>query len=330
VIRPLLLLLTIVGACFLTMKFSAHHAPGKTPFETLYFHLVPAPLVGPVKDAGHGDTTGHGDAGEHGAADAHGEHGEPLVQIPLGATLGAAFGHPMAPGHLVLFNLQIFQLAAILLILIAFSGVPAYLQTGQGDSVTRVLAGFCHYLRDEVVLPNIGKEHGEKLLPMFLSLFFFILFMNLAGLVPGSVTATASVFVTAGLAVVTLTMMIGGGMVVQGPLAYWRNLVPHVPTWLWPLLFVIEVIGVMVKPFALTVRLFANMTGGHMVVLSFMGLIFFFAQSFGDSIGYASAPVAVGFAVFIMIIEGFVAFVQAYVFTILSVIFVGGSLHPEH
>jgi len=84
-----------------------------------------------------------------------------------------------------------------------------------------------------------------------------------------------------------------------------------------------------VKPVALTIRLFANMTGGHMVVLSFMGLIFFFGMQTA-AIGYASAPVAIGFAVFIMIIEGFVAFVQAYVFTVLSAIFVGLSLHPEH
>ena len=96
------------------------------------------------------------------------------------------------------------------------------------------------------------------------------------------------------------------------------------------LLFLIELIGLIVKPIALTIRLFANLTGGHMVVLSFMGLIFFFGQAFGAAVGYGSAPVAVGFAVFIMIIEGFVAFVQAYVFTVLSAIFVGMSLHPEH
>jgi F-type H+-transporting ATPase subunit a len=95
-------------------------------------------------------------------------------------------------------------------------------------------------------------------------------------------------------------------------------------------MFVVEVVGLVVKPFALMVRLFANMTGGHMVVLSFMGLIFYFGQSMGDAAGYAASPVAVGFAVFIMIIESFVALLQAYIFTQLSIIFVNGSIHPEH
>jgi F-type H+-transporting ATPase subunit a len=124
--------------------------------------------------------------------------------------------------------------------------------------------------------------------------------------------------------------MVLGGMIIQGPVAYWKNLVPHVPLALWPLLFVVELVGVVVKPFALTIRLFANMTGGHMVVLSFMGLIFYFAGNEFSSIGYATAVPAVAFGVFIMIIESFVAFIQAYVFTILSAIFVGSSLHPAH
>ncbi|MDA1265822.1 MAG: F0F1 ATP synthase subunit A [Planctomycetota bacterium] len=356
--RSLLLLLVVVGSCFLTVKYSDHHTGGKTPFETLYMHLMPGALVTHGDDhADHAEEHVDGGADAH-AEDAHGaaadaghgpteaehHHATPIFQLelwskpaagevappPLPLKLLDYDKDPQNGGHFVLYNLQIFQLAAVLLILIAFSGVPTYLKTGKGDRVTRTLAGFCHYVRDEIVIANVGKHHGEKLLPMFLSLFFFILFMNLCGLVPGSVTPTASIFVTAALAMITFGVMVIGGMVVQGPLAFWKNLVPHVPTWLWPLLFVIEVIGLCVKPVALTIRLFANLTGGHMVVLSFMGLIFFFGQSFGDAIGYASAPVAVGFAVFIMIIEGFVAFVQAYVFTVLSAIFVGASLHPEH
>jgi len=255
-----------------------------------------------------------------------------MVKIPLPGFL-ALFAFERGEGdpkYLTFYNLQVFQIASILLVLIAFSGVAGYLRSGQGDWMTRMLAGFCLYVRDEMIYPNVGKEHGAKLLPLFFSLFFFILFMNLAGLVPGSVTPTASIFVTAALATITFAVMIFGGMIVQGPLAFWKNLVPHVPTWLWPLFFVVELIGLIVKPVALTIRLFANMTGGHMVVLSFMGLIFFFGQAFGAAVGYGSAPVALLFAVFIMIIEGFVAFVQAYVFTVLSAIFVGMSLHPEH
>lgn len=100
---------------------------------------------------------------------------------------------------------------------------------------------------------------------------------------------------------------------------------------LWPIMFVIEVVGLIIKPVALTIRLFANMTGGHMIVLSCMGLIMFFAAK-GEApmIGWSSAPLAVGFGVFILIIESFVACLQAYIFTMLSVLFVHTSIHPEH
>ncbi len=124
--------------------------------------------------------------------------------------------------------------------------------------------------------------------------------------------------------------MIGAGMAAQGPLTFMKNLVPHVPGWMWPMMFVIEIVGLIIKPFALMIRLFANMTGGHMVVLSFMGMIFFFAGSDYSSIAWGVSVPAVGFGVFIMIIEAFVALLQAYIFTQLSCLFVGACLHPEH
>ena len=327
-LRPILMLAVVVGACFVSMRYSEHHAASNDEaFQALFMHLMPVPLV--VEDAAGG-------ADAHaGHADGHGAHGptRPLLALPLPAFLGAfdAGGDPDHP-RLVASNLQVFQIAAVLLVLIAFSGVPEYLRTGRGgDPITRSLAGACLFVRDEMVYPNMGKEDGDRFLPFFLALGFFILSMNLMGLVPGSATATASIFVTGALAVVTLASMIGAGMVAQGPLAYWKNLVPHVPGWLVPLMFVVELMGVLVKPVALMIRLFANMTGGHMVVLSFMGLIFFFAGVEQDALkGFGIAPVGVGFAVFIMIIEGFVACLQAYIFTQLSIIFVGLSIHPEH
>ncbi|MDP6739356.1 MAG: F0F1 ATP synthase subunit A [Planctomycetota bacterium] len=319
-LRPIIMLAVVVCACVATTRFTPHHsAENSGAFNALYMHLMPAALEAP-----HHEEAGH-------EADDH-AHGEPLFTLSLPASL-AVFDYNQDPSdgvHLVAFNLQIFQLAAVLLILIGFAGVPRHMKDGKGDAVTRFLAGACMYVRDEIVRPNMQRAHAEKLMPLFLCLFFFILFMNLMGLVPGSVTPTACIWVTAALALIVLVMMIIGGMVVQGPVAYWKNLVPHVPLALWPLLFVVEVVGVLVKPFALTIRLFANMTGGHMVVLSFMGLIFYFAGNSFSSMGYATALPAVAFGVFIMIIEAFVAFMQAYVFTILSAIFVGSSLHPEH
>jgi F-type H+-transporting ATPase subunit a len=329
-LRPILMLAVVICACVLTTRFTPHHsAENSGAFNALYMHLMPAVLEAPHHDDS-GEEAGHGEeAGKE--ADDH-AHGEPLFTLSLPASL-AIFDYNQDPSdgvQLVAFNLQIFQLAAVLLILIGFAGVPRHMKDGKGDVVTRFLAGACMYVRDEIVRPNMQRAHAEKLMPLFLYLFFFILFMNLMGLVPGSVTPTACIWVTAALALIVLVMMIIGGMVVQGPVAYWKNLVPHVPLGLWPLLFLVEVVGVLVKPFALTIRLFANMTGGHMVVLSFMGLIFYFAGNSFSSIGYATALPAVAFGVFIMIIEAFVAFMQAYVFTILSAIFVGSSLHPEH
>ena len=181
-----------------------------------------------------------------------------------------------------------------------------------------------------MAIPVMGRKDADRFMPLFFSLFFFIAFANLMGLVPGSATATASIFVTMALALITFGTMIGAGMAMQGPLAFWKNLVPHVPAWLWPLMFVVELLGLLVKPAALMIRLFANLTGGHLVVLSFMGLIFFFAGASHSAMGYGVAPVAIGFAAFIMIIEAFVALLQAYIFTQLSILFVGASVHPDH
>ena len=340
VLRPFLVVAVVVAAIFVAMKYSPHHQGGI--FQTLYMHLMPAPLVAP----GHGDA--HAEAAHVEGAHAPGPHAEgahaegahadaahavappPLVSVPLPGWLAAFdMDHAREGAQLVATNLQVFQVAAILLIFVCFLGVPRHLRTGKGDVLTRMFSGFATWIRDEMVLPVMGKDVGNKLLPMFLTIFFFILFMNLLGLVPGAATATASIFVTGALAAVTFATMVFGGMIVQGPIAFWKNLVPHVPAALWPLMFAVELVGLIVKPIALMIRLFANMTGGHLAVLSLMGLVFFFG-AMSPTVGWASSPVAVGLAVFILIIESFVAFLQAYIFTTLSIIFVQASLHPEH
>ncbi len=338
------MLAIVVGACFLANRHTEHH---KVPmvtvdgveqvqepssiFTTLYYHVIPAPIVAAhgADDHGHGDHD-HDDHGAKAHADDH-AHAAPLVAIPLPGFLSVFDGVPHHEGvQLVLYNLQIFQIAALLMILVAFSGVPGYLRTGKGGYVTRLMGGFCLWLRDDLVEPAMGKDLSAKLLPLMMFLFFFILFMNVMGLTPMSVTPTASIFVTAALALITFTMMITGGIASQGPVAFFKNLVPHVPGFLWPLMFVIEISGLIIKPVAMMIRLFATITGGHLVVLSFMALIFFFWSAFGSTVGTALSPIWVGFAVFIMIIEAFVALVQAYIFTLLSSLFIGASVHPEH
>jgi len=323
-LRPVLIVLCVAVPVWLAARYTPHHE-GSSAFETLYMHLIPAPLEKGAH-AGHDAQDARG--GEPGPEAEH----EPDYLLSLGLPAFLALfdmDARHAGAQLVLTNLQLFQVAAALLILLVFSGVPRYLRTGRGDFVSRLFAGFAMWIRDEMVYRTMGPENGRRFLPLFLCIFFFVLFMNMLGLVPGAATATASPFVTGAMAVVTLACMLGCGMVVQGPLKYWTNLVPHVPAILWPLMFLVEVIGLVIKPFALTVRLFANMLGGHLVVLSLMGMIFTFGAANAVA-GWSSAPVNVGFAVFIMIIEFFVALVQAYIFTILSILFVQMSLQPEH
>jgi F-type H+-transporting ATPase subunit a len=332
-LRLLAALAVIVLAVWVGMNYVPHHTD-PNPFKQLYAHLMAAPLVADAHGS-HDEQPGSGAAepaveGEHGDAAGHGEALHYLLAVPVPGLPHALDMNPATEEvELVATNLQLFQVAAVLLVLILFSGVAGHVRNGGGDWLTRMLAGFAMWVRDEMVYPVMGEDRGRRFLPWFLTLFFFILFMNLLGLVPGSATATASIFVTGALATITLLSMVICGMVAQGPIAFWKHLVPHVPLALWPLMFVVEVIGLLVKPFALMVRLFANMTGGHMVVLSFMGLIFFFAAK-APAAGWGVSPIAVGFAVFIMIIEAFVALLQAYIFTQLSILFVSSSVHPEH
>lgn len=232
---------------------------------------------------------------------------------------------------LPVYNLQIFQILSVVLVLVLFAGVARNSRQETGGKLARILAGFVGWIRDEMVFPYLGHKDGTRLLPYFLSVFFFILFMNLLGLVPYGATATASIFVTAGMASLTLLAMLGLGMFTQGPIKFWANLVPHgIPAPLLLIMVPVELVGLLVKPFALTIRLFANMTGGHLVVLSFMGLIYYFGQTFGAAVGWGVSLPSVGLAVFIMIIEGFVALLQAYIFTLLTIIFVSMSMHPDH
>lgn len=184
------------------------------------------------------------------------------------------------------------------------------------------------FLRDEVVVPSMGPK-GAAYMGYFSTMFFFILIMNLLGLVPYGATATANVSITAGLALTSFFLINFAGIREQGLFGYLGHLVPSgVPGWLYPLLFPIEVLGLATKTFALAIRLFANMVAGHIVILSFISFIFIFG-SLGVAIGFSVAPVSVGLVLFTMLLELFVAFLQAYVFVFLTAIFTGAAMHPH-
>ena len=189
---------------------------------------------------------------------------------------------------------------------------------------------FVVFIRDEMVYNIMGENTGRRWLPFFLTQFFFILFCNLLGLIPFGASATGNLAVTGALALITLFLIQVGGMVEQGFLTYFKNFVPPgIPLWLYPIMIPVEIIGQFTKPFALTIRLFANMTAGHIVMLSLFSLIFIF-KGFGDVVAYAVSGPVLFFILFINLLEIFVALIQAYIFTFLSVIFIGAALHPEH
>lgn len=191
------------------------------------------------------------------------------------------------------------------------------------SGVANLLEAIIVFLRDEVILANMGEE-GKPYVPYLLTVFFFILFCNLLGLIPFAATATGNVSVTAALALMSLIMIQVGGIREHGFKHHLQNLIPHgLPTWLLPIMLPVEIMGQFTKPFALCIRLFANMTAGHIVILSFLSMIFILKSIF-------ISPIAVFFAIFISLLELFVAFLQAYIFTMLTSIFIGMSIHPQH
>lgn len=182
------------------------------------------------------------------------------------------------------------------------------------------------FIRDDVVRPNVSGQAAVRLLPYFLTLFLFILVLNLIGLLPGGHTATGTIGVTAALSIIAFFVINYTAIRESGIKAWFHHLLGGAPIWLAPLMIPIEIASMFIKPFSLTIRLFANMVAGHTVLFSLMGLLFLF-QSY-----FVAIPI-VGFATFINLLELLVAFLQAYIFTMLTAIFVGlavGEHSHEH
>jgi len=184
------------------------------------------------------------------------------------------------------------------------------------------------YLRDEVVKPNIGANY-KKFTPYLLSCFFMILFMNLFGLAPWGQTPTADISVTAALAITTFLIVN-----FNGTKDYWRHIfaMPGIPKFMLIVMIPVEILGLFTKPFALAIRLFANMLSGKMLILSMLGMIFLFAGLYGASLGLFSAVLWVPFTLFIYALKVFAAFLQAYIFTMFSALFIGMAMeeHGHH
>jgi F-type H+-transporting ATPase subunit a len=208
----------------------------------------------------------------------------------------------------------------ILLVLWLANRRPSLAPKGLQNLVEMIVV----FVRDELARRNIGP-HGDRFVPYLLSTFVFILTCNLLGLVPYAAAATGNIGVTAGLAGMAFLTTQFAGIREYGLVGHFRNLVPPgLPLWLMPIMIPVEILGMFTKPFALCVRLFANMTAGPVIILSLISLVYILKSA------WVGAFLSVPFALFINGIEILVAFLQAYIFTMLTSLFIGMSVHPAH
>lgn len=218
----------------------------------------------------------------------------------------------------------VFMWLALVILVVTFIFVArSYRKSLIPRGITNLTEVLIVFVRDEIARPTIGKGN-ERFLPYLLTAFFFILTCNFLGLIPYGSTATSNIAVTATLATISFIVIQVGGMMKNGVFGYFKGLIPHgIPMWLLPIMLVVELLGLFTKPFALAIRLFANMTAGHIVIMALFGLIFILHT-------YVVVPVSISFALFIFLLEILVALLQAYIFTMLSGLFIGMAVHQEH
>ena len=316
---------------------AAAHAASVTSAEVQHGTAAPA---------GHGEAGPHELCGAHDPADIITPHitDSHCIELPengwkIWKPVEHALPHwaPIQIGSLTLDmsptkHVVMLLVAALLCCVVLIGAARAHARdSAESGSPTGFAAGIesmVLFIRQEVALPNLG-HHGEGYAPFILCLFFFILFANLLGLIPYGSTATGNVSVTATLAIITAIIVELAGIRSQGvgylnTIFYWNKDLPmpvRIPMFF--LMTPIELVGKLTKPFALTIRLFANMTAGHIVVLALIGLIFAFKSYV---IGVAPAAMAVA----IMMLELFVAFLQAFIFALLASVFIGQMREAAH
>jgi F-type H+-transporting ATPase subunit a len=219
-------------------------------------------------------------------------------------------------------NVASMLISIVLLLGIFISAARSYARSAQRmpSGLARFLEPIILFIRDDIARPNIGEKRYAQYMPYLLTAFFFIWINNLLGLLPTGANLTGNIAVSMVLAVFTLLITN-----FSGNKHYWSHIfLPHVPKWLYPIMIPVEVVGIFSKPIALTIRLFANITAGHIIILSLISLIFIFKS-------LAMAPVSIAFVLFMECLEVLVAALQAYVFTLLSALFIGlATAEPEH
>jgi F-type H+-transporting ATPase subunit a len=269
-----------------------------------------------------------------------------MLALPL-ATLAAEAGHAAPTGdgqspdavlmHHMLDrpflgmpsrHLVFFLIAAVVVVVLVRLALRSY-RNGLPRGVGALVETFVVFIRDDVAEKNIGHD-GRRFTSLLCSLFFFILVAALVGLFPFAATSTANLTVTAALATVSFIAQQYAGISRNGLVGHFKGLVPPgLPLWLLPIMIPVELLGMFTKPFALMIRLFANMLAGHVVITTLLLLIPLTA-AIHTAFGVIMMPVSLSLAVFIMLLELLVALIQAYIFTLLSAVFIGMYAHPAH
>ena len=209
---------------------------------------------------------------------------------------------------------------ALVMLLVFSKMAKNYKKNPLPSGIGRVLEPLVVYVRDEIAIPNIGKKHYKKFMSYLLTVFFFVWIINLFGLTPLGINVTNNIAVTLALALITFVLT-----TINGNKNYWKHIfwMPGVPTPMKIILAPIELLGTIIKPFSLMIRLYANITAGHIVLMSIIGLMFFFKSWIGSPLSFALA-----FA--LSLLELLVAALQAYIFTMLSALYFGSAVEEEH
>jgi F-type H+-transporting ATPase subunit a len=255
---------------------------------------------------------------------------------PLKPVIAAPLFRFSIGGHEIIFSnhMLMITVAAVILLIIIPLGVSRKSLTPRGWQIC--IESLCVFLRDEVARPVLG-HNADRFLFFIWTIFFFILTMNLLGMVPLEAVyylitrrhepigggATTNIWITGALAMITFVLTHASGIKQHGLLKYLGSLAPKVPWPILPLIYVLEILSALVRPFALAVRLFANMVAGHIVLATFVGLILIFKH-------WSVATISVGAAIGMSFLELLVVFIQAYIFTLLSALFISLALESEH
>jgi len=234
-------------------------------------------------------------------------------------TFPTLFGPVNLPGFLTVHSVMLVFTAAMLVVVFS---VAFRRKTAVPHGWANLLEVFVAFIRNQIVIPFLGEADGSRMTPLFCSFFFFILAMNVIGMVPSVSTPSSNLAVTSALATITLGFMIFGGIYKNGFIGFLGSFVPHGVAWpIAVFLYPLEVLGVFVKAFTLAIRLFANIMAGHMVILFLVGMTLVF--------GWLGTPLLI-LALLSYTLEVLVAILQAYIFTLLSAVFIGQRYHPEH